>query len=335
MKEHEIRPQALLDRYIELSTLDAKLCFEGSPRQEIPCVACGGSDSAHQFDKSGFAYSLCSECGTLFQNPRPPIGAFEAFYRKSESSRYWAEVFFPAVAEVRREKIFRPRAERLAGLCRERNLDVRELIDVGAGYGLLLDEWRKLSPQTHALAVEPSASLARECRAKGFEVVEDIVENVRGYDRTADLVACFEVLEHVYDPLKFLEGLKSLTRPGGCVFISTLGIDGFDLQVLWERAGQISPPHHINFLSVSGFERLFQRAGLIDISITTPGELDVDIVRNAAARDTTLLQGQRFLRSLLASDEDAEVFQRFLTDRRKSSHVWVIARRPANEERIP
>ena len=66
-------------------------------------------------------------------------------------------------------------------------------MDVGAGYGIMLDEWRQVHPETSLLAVEPFRSLASECRSKGFEVVEDFAENVKW----ADLVVCFEVLEHV------------------------------------------------------------------------------------------------------------------------------------------
>jgi SAM-dependent methyltransferase len=295
-------------------------------------VACGGIQSIHQFNKNGFAYSRCVDCETLFQTPRPSISAFEAFYRQSESSRYWAEVFFPAVAEIRRKTIFGPRAERLAGVCEEKGVSVDSLIDVGAGYGIFLDEWRRRLPQTKALAVEPSASLAQECRSKGFDVVEDIVENVLDHDNWADLVTCFEVLEHVYAPLDFVRVLKRLARPGGYVFVSTLGIDGFDLQVLWEKSSQISPPHHINFLSLHGFERLFQRAGLTDVTVSTPGQLDVDIVRNAVKRDPALLDDQRFLQNLLADDNKAAAFQRFLTEQRMSSHVWVIGRKPVSSE---
>jgi SAM-dependent methyltransferase len=327
MKEKEIRPEGLLNRYLELSAKDAEKCFGKERRLEVACVACGGNQSRHQFDKNGFAYVQCADCGTLFQSPRPPITAFESFYCQSESSRYWAEVFFPAVAEIRRDKIFRPRVERLIGLCKEKNINVERLIDVGAGFGIFLDEWRKCFPDAQFLAVEPSVSLANECRSKGFEVFEEIVENVEGHDNSADLVTCFEVLEHVYDPLSFLQGLKQLVRPGGYVFVSTLCVDGFDLQVLWDNSKQIFPPHHINFLSVEGFERLFQSAGLTDITVTTPGQLDVDIVRNVCRNDPELLKEQRFLSNLLADDKRATAFQHFLVEQRMSSHAWVMGRR--------
>jgi len=328
MKEHDIRPEALLNQYIELSAKDAEICFGDASRYEIACVACGASQAEPQFEKSGFSYSQCSICKTLFQNPRPSIESFEDFYRKSESSRYWAEVFFPAVSEIRREKIFKPRVERLVSICDNKAINVERLIDVGAGYGLFLDEWRNLNPSAKLVAIEPSSSLANECRSKGFEVVEDIVENVEGHKNSADLVTCFEVLEHVHEPLDFLKDLSGLAKPGGYVFISTLGIDGFDLQVLWEKSSQISPPHHINFLSLDGFVKIFHRAGLEDVSISTPGQLDVDIVRNVYKKDPELLKGQRFLSKLLEDNKSADALQQFLVEQCMSSHVWVIGRKP-------
>jgi len=329
MKEKDIRPEALLRRYLELSAEDAVQCFGGESRELIPCVGCGGGNTGLAFEKHEFAFSLCEDCGTLFQSPRPSSLSFEAFYRKSASSNYWAEVFFPAVAEARREKIFRPRVEGLAALCDAQGAEIQRLIDVGAGYGIFLDEWRKKFPTAHLVAVEPSSVLAEECRAKGLDVEENIVENVgEKYEGIADLVVCFEVLEHVHDPVTFMKSLMRLARPGGLVFVSTLCIDGFDLQMLWDKSNQIFPPHHINFLSVVGFEKLFERAGLVDISVTTPGKLDVDIVRNASQQDPELLYGQHFVKRLIDDEQIAAAFQDFLSVNNLSSHAWVLGRVP-------
>jgi len=327
MKEVDIRPEALLNRYLELSAEDAEQCFSGVPRQNLSCVACGSAEVCHEFEKNGFSYATCKQCGTLYQTPRPKIEAFEAFYRDSVSSRYWAEEFFPAVAEARREKILRPRAERLIRMCETYGVEVDRLVDVGAGYGILLDEWRLLRPKTHLLAIEPSSSLAGECRAKGFEVVEDIAENVTSYRDYADLVVCFEVLEHVFDPLPFIKTLAGLARPNGYVFVSTLSVDGYDIQTLWEQSNSISPPHHINFMSIEGFQLLFERAGLEVLSISTPGVLDVDIVRNAYRKNPENFISNRFLRKLMESESHAAAFQEFLSSNCLSSHAWVFARK--------
>lgn len=332
MKEQDIRPEALANRYYELSAADAERCFaSGAARIAMPCVACASADIAPAFMKNGFDYGQCRTCGTLYQTPRPALTEFEAFYRDSESSNYWSDVFFPAVAEVRRERIFRPRVERLAEMVSVDLPASATVLDVGAGFGIFLDEWRKGRPGDRLVAIEPSGHLAAECRRKGFDTVENIVENVSGRDGSADLVVCFEVLEHVHQPLEFLSVLKRLARPGGFVFLSTLGADGFDIRTLWEHSNAVFPPHHINFLSVRGFEELFARAGLVDVTVSTPGQLDVDIVRNAAAKNPELLAGNRFVEALLEDDTRATAFQQFLAENRLSSHCWIVGRRPLED----
>jgi 2-polyprenyl-3-methyl-5-hydroxy-6-metoxy-1,4-benzoquinol methylase len=329
MKEVDIRPLELMKRYVELSAKDADLCFTGGQRRDLPCVSCGSENIKKEFSKSGFEYASCNDCGTLYQTPRPPIKEFDAFYKNSRSSQYWADVFFPSVAEARREKIFKPRVKRLLKLCKTTNLNVSKLIDVGAGYGIFLDEWRKAVPETELVAIEPSVSLAEECRNKKLSVVESLVENVEGYEGYADLVVCFEVLEHVDSPLEFIKVLKKMVKPEGYLFISTLCIDGFDLQVLWDKSSQISPPHHINFHSIKGFEKLYERAGLTDVRISTPGKLDVDIVKNfVTSSDGSVLQNNRFLKSILDSDNKSDKFQDFLSSNQLSSHVWIMAKKP-------
>ena len=327
MKEYEIRPEELLSKYIELSNYDAESFFTNKVFEESLCIACGGN-STYKFTKNNFSYCECNDCKTLYLNPRPSLEVFKDFYQHSKSCKYWAEIFYPVVAEIRREKIIKPRVKKLASLLGKVDLNVKSIIDVGAGYGIFLDEWRKISPDAELLAIEPSSNMANKCRENRILTVENIVENVQGYTDSADLVVCFEVLEHVSNPLDFMAALSKLAKPGGYVFVSTLSVDGFDLQVLREKSSQISPPHHINFLSIMGLRKLFGRANMFNVMITTPGQLDVDIVRNAMKKDSSLLEGQSFLKNLLADDGHAQAFQIFLSEQCLSSHAWVLARKP-------
>jgi hypothetical protein len=135
------------------------------------------------------------------------------------------------------------------------------------------------------------------------------------------------VLEHVYDPIAFLVAIRKLLSPGGLMIATTLTASGFDIQVLWEGSKSVHPPHHINLLSIAGMSKLIERADLRLVALTTPGQLDIDIVANAVAENPAS-SVPRFVSQLLGAGDDARsAFQDFLSNYRLSSHIRVIAAR--------
>lgn len=331
MEEKDIRPEKYLKKYLELCRIDSDVFFRSCKREDIRCPACNDKNKEPQFDKWGFAYVLCNGCGTLYQTPRPVRTVFDEFYKTSPSSEYWAKVFFPAVAETRRTTLFRPKVKKILSLCQANELYPDILVDVGAGFGLFLEEWLRVRPEVKVSALEPNPELARIIREKGIPVIEQFAEEQGRSLISADLAVSFEVVEHVFDPLAFCLSIKKLIKDEGGILITGPTVDGFDIQALWEKSTSVSPPHHINFLSINGFEILMERAGFSDIQIITPGELDVNIVKNACAGDQGCDQQNRFFHHLLSRDERTlGAFQQFLKQNRLSSYCWVFARKRAS-----
>jgi SAM-dependent methyltransferase len=327
MREHEIRPAEIYAEFLRLGVQDAAVIFDHSKARSRACPACGETRSDIVFVKTGFTFCQCATCHTLFANPLPPAEQFANFYRESDAARYWAEVFIPRVMERRREAIVRPRVDRILDLCRQYGVKPAAVLDVGAGHGMFLEEWRAIDPGVKGYAVEPNAALASRCRDLGFRVYEGLGQSAgEKWQNVADVVTCFEVVEHVPELLDFIASMHALLRPGGVVIVTTLGCDGFDIQVLWDQANCICPPSHINFCSRRGFATLFERAGFKDVRVLTPGELDVDIVRNKLAEKAAPLS--RFEQLLLSSGpETLADFQSFLQRNGLSSHSWVVARK--------
>ena len=144
---------------------------------------------------------------------------------------------------------------------------------------------------------------------------------IHGY---LDMVVAQEVIEHVHSPVDFCTSLWHLLRPGGRLLLTSLTVSGFDIQILWEHSRSICPPVHFNFMSIDSFRHLLTRVGFRHIRIFTPGKLDVDIVRNAAAENPQILSGQRFVHHLLSQGEKCLAeFQNFLSENRLSSHCWI------------
>lgn len=329
MKETDIRPKQLFDRYLQLAAEDAaRLAEDAAGFVAVPCPACGG-EGADSFVKASYRYCECRQCGSLFLNPRPTPERMERFYAEAESVRFWSTDFYRQTAEARRVSMFRPRAEMAAEMAERLGLGANaRLADVGAGYGLFLEEAAQLGRFGTLTAVEPAAELAAVCRDKGFTVVEKTAEAVADGEVAADLATAFEVLEHVNEPLGFLRAVGTLLAPGGVAILTTLTASGFDIQVLWDAAKGVYAPHHINLMSVDGIEALVRRAGLELVELATPGRLDVDIVANTLAERSDVTPGRFVTNLLAASAETRAAFQSFLAANRLSSHVRFVVRRP-------
>lgn len=325
MKEHDIRPADLLDEFFRLLRHDAELlAARSSEFVAVPCPFCASDRADLEFSKDGYDYRSCGDCGSLYVSPRPTEAALADYAEHSEAVRFWSTHFYRRTADARREKMFRPRAALAASLLGDRG---GRVADIGAGYGLFLQELRALGVKD-LVGIEPDERLARICRDEGFTVIERWIEELAADTVDAEVATCFEVIEHAFDPLRFLEGCGRALRPGGRLLLTTLTIGGFDLQVLWQRSRSITPPQHINFPSLDGMRRLAARAGLAVNEVSTPGELDVDIVRNVLLADPTV-DLPRFARSLvLASDEARMSLQRLLQQHGLSSHLRLVARRP-------
>lgn len=330
LKESEIRPKAIFDEYLALCRRDIERFYaDARGFAAVDCPACGSDAIADGgFTKLGFRYEECGACGTLYVSPRPTTAMQEAFARQSEATAFWGTHFYRETLAARREKIFRPRAALIASLVQDGVVPhARRFADIGAGYGILLEEMAREGVFEEVIGIEPAPQLATVCREKGFRIVEEMMEGVEGSSVAADFVTAFEVLEHVFDPVSFLKSCAAALTDEGVLLFTTLTIDGFDLQVLWEASKSIYPPQHINLMSVAGLKALAERSDLEIISITTPGKLDVDIVANAVAEDPSL-PIPRFVARLLASDADTRSdFQAFLQRANLSSHVRVLARR--------
>jgi len=329
MKEFEIRPRKLFSEYLELSRKDIDIYFsDHSNFVEVICPGCKEDDSILEFVKYGFSYKKCNICNSLYVSPRPTKKMISDFYKVSESSRFWAEHFYPETADARREMIFKPRAEVINELLRNINIpSPKSIVDVGAGYGIFLDEIRKHGLFEEVIAVEPNKDLAKCCRDKNIVVIEDNVEDISDGQLKASVVCSFEVFEHLFDTDEFILSMKKLLKPGGILLFTTLTFSGFDLLVLKEKSKSISPPHHINFLTIEGIRDLLKRCGLEEVLIETPGKLDIDIVKNMYD-EIPGLELPDFVEYLLKNRNPTthKEFQEFLQKNNLSSHVRVIAR---------
>ncbi len=323
MKEHEIRPQNIFDEYLRLTKEDTRTYFQDAACHEIDCPACGDI-GLPAFNKSGFSYVKCPGCQTLYTSPRPERAAFDLYYTDSPSTKFWATTFYKETEAARREKIWKPKAALIFEKIKQFT-DVTDIVDIGGGYGTFAEEISRISDYNVTI-VEPSKHLADVCRGKDFRVIEKFLEDVQ-HEELEIRKRCFvsfELFEHLYDPANFLHTLGSLMQEDDLFIFTTLSGTGADIQVLWEHAKAVSPPHHLNFFNPQSVQTLLLSCGFEPLEVSTPGRLDVNIIENNLDQVT-----DRFWLTFfkLASDSDKQDMQEYLATHLLSSHMMVVCRR--------
>lgn len=325
LKEHEIRPAALFQTYLDLATEDIKEFFADTSREQMACPACD-SEGELAFEKLGFSYRECQQCWSLWVSPRPSFAAFVSFYSNSVSSRYWAEVVYPAVEDVRRAKLWGPKAQQVADIAGGLSVGFNNLIDIGGGSGTFAEEFGAISDLT-IVVIEPSPESAAACRERGITVIESFLEDVEPNElpQGHSIFTSFELFEHVHDPRRWLGSIADLMQSEDVLVVTTLSGLGLDIRTLWDQSDSVSPPHHINFLNPASMSKLATHMGLEPLRVFTPGVLDLDIMKNNRDKVT-----DRFWGSVLDASDDDELsrWQQFISDASRSSHMWAVLRKP-------
>lgn len=325
LSESELCPPELLRGQEEAFARDVeRLQARSGEFVAVACPACGGDDADPVLEKWGFRYLGCRICGTKYMSPRPSPEVMGAYYAASENYRYWAEHIFPASEASRREKLHRPWLERIVAACERYGITPCTLVEVGPGFGT----FSALASESfdRVVAVEPTPELAQACRDRGVEVIELPIEELRDA-LEADVVVAFEVIEHLFEPRRFLEQARRLLRPGGLLVLSCPNGQGFDITLL--GAGSLAvDPEHVNLFNPSALSMLVEACGFEVLEATTPGRLDAEFVHDAIAAGQYEAPDP-FLRRVLV-DEWGRLgwpFQQFLSANGLSSHMWLEARR--------
>ncbi|UCF60781.1 MAG: methyltransferase domain-containing protein [Anaerolineaceae bacterium] len=326
LREAQIRPDSGFNTYIELLERDLEVFLADTVLVELDvCPACGSPDAFPDFEKMRISYVRCGQCRTCYASPRPEMEALDQFYAESDAIQYWNSSVAERTASARKQYIFSPRATWVLETAGVHQQEDGLLVDFYTKYPVYLEELKTKGSFSRILIRKPAVSIDELVAVEGFEVANKIEEG------TVSVVAAFEVIERLFDPLAFMQHIHRLLRPGGLVFLTTLSISGFDLSILRENARNLLPPTHLTLLSYEGIHRLIERGGFSLVEFSTPGQLDVALVLDALQRDPEIALPPVIDSALRRRGENVhEDLQDFLQKANLSSHVWIAAQKLAS-----
>ena len=144
----------------------------------------------------------------------------------------------------------------------ERRMTGGALLEVGCGYGYLLDEARPYFDRR--VGTEFSVEGAEIARATGAEVFVGGIEQI-SVERKFDCIVAIQVIEHVYQPMPFVKQLMRRAQPGGHIVVATPDIGGVLRKAMGRHWPSFKVPEHVGYFDFGTLSQLMETAGLSDI----------------------------------------------------------------------
>jgi SAM-dependent methyltransferase len=142
------------------------------------------------------------------------------------------------------------------------------VLDIGCSSGAFLRTLRDSPWQLHGVEIsEQEAERARI--SAGAEVfVGDPLDAPFGPE-SFDVITCFHLLEHVYQPVELLKRVRMWLKPGGFFYVILPNIDSWEARIFRSYWYGLELPRHLFHFSPSSLERAAQVAQMRTLRLHT------------------------------------------------------------------
>jgi len=208
----------------------------------------------------------CDSCGLVFLEPRE-VGDY---YETEEYREKYSPVLNQSIDSRELYEITLPFQKDRVDLIKSHFSTNTALLDVGCASGAFLSATRKHVGEIVGIELnkENAAFVENEL---GIKVHSKPIQQIQDYNQYFDVITSFQVLEHIDDPVSFLQHIKRMLKPGGIVCIEVPNLRDSLMSVynvkeyedFWYRE-----PHVCNYTSES-LIFLLDKTGLSGDVITT------------------------------------------------------------------
>jgi len=250
------------------------------------CPICASERFSLFVEVFRFRYCSCDECGHLFSQTPPSPQAIEKLYAGSSDERCGqAAVYLDEQLFVGRvQSIAKPKVEHVTGLLPQRGL----WVDLGCATGEVL-----MAAKQHGwevLGIESDPAESEFARRKGLNVIQEYIgsEGASEQIAQASVVSCLNLIEHIDQPVVWLQRIVSRMRPGAHIVIEVPrhpSLSALANQLFPELASRhIYPPDHLHIFTERSAELLLEKSDLHAVCVWNFGQDFFDFVSTAAAR---------------------------------------------------
>lgn len=233
----------------------------------MKCNICNSTSFTHSFAVKKNNYWICADCNSALYYPIPSEEEIDEFYRnyityKIGLSEYMVESTYPAFVS----NLSLTLNDLKWPFKAESNI---RLLDAGCGNGFFLQYLNEKYPTIKTEGLDLSLECVNRCREKGLNVsMGDIFSSTEA--GTYDFITLFHVIEHVKNPIEWINKIYSLLKSDGELIIET-PVYGLVAESFKENWRYFMPVEHLNIFSKNAMLDTLKNNGFEIIKYITYG----------------------------------------------------------------
>jgi SAM-dependent methyltransferase len=146
------------------------------------------------------------------------------------------------------------------------------LLDLGCSSGGFLRAMKSPSWKLYGIEMSPAVARRAESAAGAQVFVGDIL--AASYAQASfDVITCFHVFEHLYEPHAVLAKVAEWLKPGGIFYVMVPNIDSAGCRIFGAYWYALELPRHLYHFSPKSLSNLAALVGLERVSLTTYHEV--------------------------------------------------------------
>ncbi len=236
--------------------------------RDASCIACSCTDVKPLKGYEDSYLVKCTNCNFIFTSKNPTEKELIDHYASYKRDDYLPPLTIKRYNELLDEmEVYRK---------------TNNMLDVGCGMGYFLEQAKLRG--WNVFGTEFTDGAIAICKEKGISMNQGVL-NENWYDNESfDVIASFEVIEHINNPQVEMETTEKLLRKGGLFYCTTPNFNSFSRHYLKNKWNNICYPEHLSYYTANTLSRLLKNYNLIPERTLTTG-ISLTRIKSSKHRD--------------------------------------------------
>lgn len=238
------------------------------------CLICGsqaktflasGVDYEYASTDMKFDFYQCQRCSLIFIDPLPEPPMLEVIYPKNYYA-YCTHNYSRFIKDMRARQLD-GKVHKFLTKSNKDNVNGIQILEIGCGRGDLLLAFRRANTTTLITGIDFSEESIAYIKKLGFHGQAGNITEMNFNGQKFDLVVCQQLLEHLHNPLVFLQKVKSWLAKDGVFILETPGVESIDRMIFKGCWGGYHIPRHFFLFSEKTLKMILDKCGFEVIDI--------------------------------------------------------------------